>query len=389
MPNLPIHQDCCGCTACFSVCAFNAIQMTADSEGFLYPVVNAENCKECKLCERVCPIIKRDSTKCQKSYKNLYAGRLKDSKLLHLSSSGGAFYALAKYTIESDGVVWGAEYTSDCEVIHGIASTIEECSKFRGSKYVQSNIVGIYPKIKGILKKGQLVLFSGTPCQVAGLKSYLQKEYENLLTVDIVCHAVPSPLLFKEYKEYVEKKLNKKLIAINMRDKEVREWLEPFSNRFIFENGAEMVDPKGIVGWNNIFFTRTIDRPSCHRCRFSNLEREGDFTIADFWDYTNKRPDLRDNRGTSLVIVNTEKGCLITDYIRTFFDLYPISEEEALQRNLKEPTPEGENRAAFWSYYYKYGFKKAYNKYYVPGLSELLKKVKTVVKALLRKLHII
>lgn len=384
MPKLPLYQDCCGCTACESICSHNAITMRADEEGFLHPIVDKDKCVDCKLCEKACPILSRDATERIKSYKEIYTGRLKDARLLHLSSSGGAFYALAKATIEAGGVVFGAEYNSDCEVIHGAASTLEECAKFRGSKYVQSNISGIYSKVKDFLIKDIPVLFSGTPCQIAGLKLYLRKDYDKLITMDLVCHAVPSPLIFKDYKAFVEKKLNKKLIAINMRDKEVREWLEPFSNRFLFENGDEIVDPKGIIGWNNIFFTKLIDRPSCHTCRFANFDRVGDITVADFWDYDNKRPDLRDNRGTSLIIVNSIKGRSALDAIKNDFEVFPISEEEALQRNLVTPTTKGEKRVEFWSYYHENGFEKSYKKYFTPRFKErvlgLITKIVVAIK---------
>lgn len=386
MPILPTQKDCCGCTACESICSHNAITMRADDEGFLHPFIDNEICVDCKLCEKVCPILKRDATERVKSYKEIYAGRLKDAELLHLSSSGGAFYALAKATIEAGGVVFGAEYNSNCEVIHGVATTLEECAKFRGSKYVQSNISGIYSKVKFFLNKDIPVLFSGTPCQVAGLKLYLRKDFDKLITMDLVCHAVPSPLIFKDYKAFVEKKLNKRLIAINMRDKEVREWLEPFSNRFQFDNGDEMVDPEGVIGWNTILFTKLIDRPSCHKCRFANFDRMGDVTVADFWDYSNKRPDLRDNRGTSLVIVNTEKGIDILSRIKEYFEIFPISEDEARQRNLETPTTEGKDRNAFWAYYYKHGFEKSCQKFFVPGLKIWYKKI---IILILKKLHII
>lgn len=385
MPVLPIHQDCCGCTACESICSHNAITMRADEEGFMHPIVDKEKCVDCKLCEKVCPILERDATERVKSYKEIYAGRLKDAKLLHLSSSGGAFYALAKATIEAGGVVFGAEYNSDCEVIHGVATTLEECAKFRGSKYVQSDIRGIFRKVKDFLKSGKLVLFTGTPCQVAGLKLYLKKEYENLLTMDLVCHAVPSPLILKEYKAFAEKKFEKKITAINMRDKELREWVEPFSNRLIFEDGSSAVDPDNIIGWHKILFSRNVDRPSCHNCRFANFDREGDITVADFWDYGNKRPDLKDNRGTSLLIVNTSKGEDVLQRLEGVFDLFPITEDEALQRNLYMATPVGKYRSKFWNYYYKNGFEKACKRFFVPTFIGKMKSKLIAIKKLIIK----
>ena len=177
MPKLPSHQDCCGCTACSSICTHEAISMIPDGEGFNYPVINSDKCVGCNQCESVCPIIKRDATSRKKNYINIYAGRIKDPVSLYKSSSGGGYFSIAKEVISKGGIVVGAEYGENCEVRHSVAETIEECAKFRGSKYAQSNITGIYLRIKELLVNGRYVLFTGTPCQVAGLKLFLRKDF--------------------------------------------------------------------------------------------------------------------------------------------------------------------------------------------------------------------
>ena len=349
----------------------------------MYPHIDSDKCKDCKLCEKVCPILVRDSQIRRNSYKGIYAGRLHDAKLLHESSSGGAFYAFAQWIIAEGGVVVGAAYNDRCEVFHGFAETLEDCKKFRGSKYVQSQIEGVYKRTKDILKAGRKVLFTGTPCQVAGLKLYLRKVYTNLYTMDLVCHAVPSPKIFKDFKEYAEKKIGVRISAISMRDKAVREWLEPFSYRYHADSGKSMVDPPQVVRWDCLYFSQYINRPSCHKCRFTNFDRVGDVTVADFWDYDNKRPDLRDNRGTSLVIVNTCNGEEMLNNVSEVFAVYPISEDEAIQPCLASPTIANEKRERFWTYYYSNGFEKTYNKYFRP---KRIVKVKKMIKRIVKRI---
>lgn len=376
MRHLAEHNDCCGCSACVSICKQKAITFVVDSEGFKYPSVDDNKCIDCGLCELACPVLQREKNQDTGEPINYYAGRLKDDKILFNSSSGGVFSAIADWVFEQNGLVVGVGYDNDCVARHQIAYQKEDYESFRGSKYVQSELEGVFPKVKELLGNKQLVFFTGTPCQVEGLKCYLRKDYSNLITADIICHGVPSPLIFKEYKDFAESLLGHKVVAINMRDKSVRGWLEPFSYRFVFDSGKSMVDPKCISSWSYAFFSEYINRPSCHHCRFCNLHRPGDFTIADFWDYADNRPDIRDNRGTSLILVNTKKGIdILGGKLSAALDLYEITKEEALQPNLQRPTPELKNRNDFWQYYYKYGFEKSYKKYLSPHIT-----IKTVIK---------
>ena len=300
--------DCCGCTACSSVCAHNAISMTADTEGFKYPHIDGNLCTNCGLCEKVCPLINRDNTLRNTTYKKIFACRLKDEVILENSSSGGAFSAIALRVLESGGVVYGAAYTDSMEVRHIAIKTKEELYKLRGSKYVQSNLDLIFHQIRFLLKENKLVLFSGTPCQVDGLKRFLIKNYENLYTVDIVCHAVASPRVFKDYVEYVNVIHKDRLLWINMRDKEKRGWGHLYSQRLRFENKGDIIDSPKVLGWNYLFFSQFFNRPSCYACRYCNLDRPGDFSISDLWDDNNTLSTFVNSKGTSMMMLNSAKA---------------------------------------------------------------------------------
>ena len=336
--------DCCGCTACASVCAHHAITLKSDNEGFLYPIINKDSCIECGLCEKVCPILQRKKQELNPNQLHYKALRIKDTELLNQSSSGGAFIAVASYIIKKGGVICGAKYTKAATVIHGFAETLDEAKKFMGSKYSQSDIQGVFPKIKETLKTGRLVLFTGTPCQVHGLNLFLQKKYNNLFTIDLVCHAVPSPLIFQEYINYCSQKLKSPIESIDMRYKLPYGWGHNFSYRFHLQNGKNLTNPYSVEKWGRLFFSKLIDRPSCHECKFTNYNRCSDLTIADFWDDMNKRPDIYSKEGTSLCLVNTEKGALILNEINDTIALWDISQEESQQPCLLRPTPPNNKR---------------------------------------------
>lgn len=367
-------KKCCGCSSCSSVCTKNAISMTPDSEGFLYPMIDDKKCVDCGLCEKVCPILNRDNKKNTELNEQLFfACRIDDKEKLNSSSSGGVFSALASMIIEEKGVVVGATYNDEMEVVHDFAECEEEFNRFRGSKYSQSNLLGIYPRIKELLVSGRKVMFTGTPCQVDGLLRYLRKPYDNLLTVDLVCHAVPSPLILKEYVRFIEKKYKKRIKWISMRDKERKGWGRDFSYRFIFTDDKFVIDPIWIKNWGVLFFSKNIDRPSCHQCKYTNYNRPGDITIADYWDDKNAHPEYRSENGTSLCILNTQKG-------KEFFlstkglSYISISKEESWQPCLEKPTEENENRTKFWQEYYNNGFGFIFKKYLKPTKKQMIKK---------------
>lgn len=390
MINVVNKEMCCGCTACASICGKKAISMVPDNEGFLYPAVDLNKCVECHLCEKVCPINFRDHLKDVAKPQNFWAGRLNNFDDLMESSSGGAFWAFAKEVISRNGVVVGAMYSEDMSVVHGFAESVEDCKRFRGSKYSQSNVEGVFPKVKSLLQSGKFVLYTGNPCQVEGLKLYLRKPYDNLITVDLVCHAVPSPKIFKEYCDFSSQLFGKKIVSISMRDKSDACRKQGTAYRYFFEDGSSEVDSGRVANWGKLFFSQYIDRPSCHSCRFTNLHRSGDISIGDFWDFDHNRDDIRNKNGTSLILVNTEKGKKFFAGARKYFDLFVVSENDSLQPNLIRPTPQHKNREKFWVYYNKYGFFRTYKKFfadsYLTKFKKYLRKYAKKIEPIGRKL---
>lgn len=373
--------DCCGCTACVSICHHKAISMQKDKEGFLYPIINNSLCVECGLCEKVCPIIHRRKIQKQPNQRGYYALRIKDEIQLESSSSGGAFIAIANCIIKKGGVVCGAKYNEDCVVVHDFAEDMHELEDFMGSKYSQSDIRGVFVKIRTYLQNERIVLFSGTPCQVEGLRLFLCKNYDNLFTVDLVCHAVPSPKIFREYIEYSSKKLGSQVVSINMRYKKTWGWGHRYSYLFLLKNGKNIVNPSQVENWGRLYFSRLIDRPSCHDCQFTNYNRCGDITIADFWDDNTCRPDIKSEEGTSLCLVNTEKGEILLKQIRSNITLWEISKKESEQPCLLTPTVCNPKRMQFWRYYQKKGFEKTYGKYFIDSAYKVLKRnIKNMLK---------
>lgn len=291
-------SDCCGCASCVQACPKRCISLNQDAEGFLYPEVDEELCVQCGKCLKVCPM-RRGAEACEPI--RAYAAANLDEAVRVGSSSGGIFSLLAEYVIGQGGVVFGAAFNERLEVVHSHTDTKEGLAAFRGSKYVQSQIGNSFLDAERFLKSGRKVLFSGTPCQIAGLKSYLGKEYPGLLTVDFVCHGVPSPGVFKEY----VKAQPVPVTSVNFRDK--RTGWKNFSVTMMTSSGAKSqafnnnAYMQGFLG--NVFL-----RPSCYRCRFRTGRSDSDFTIGDFWGIDKLRPEMDDDKGLSLVIVNNNSA---------------------------------------------------------------------------------
>lgn len=296
---------CCGCTACYSICPKNAIEMVRDKEGFLYPRVNKEKCINCGMCKRVCPILNKDELNNFKPRAYLFQN--KNEKIREDSTSGGFFSSIGEYVIENNGIVYGAAFDKDFVVNHEGATKIEELKKFRKSKYVQSNQNDCFKAIKQNLEKGKLVCYSGTPCQVGGLKSYLRKEYENLILIDIMCHSVPSPLVFERYKNYILKKMNaNKILSVNFRDKIKYGYKYPMmtveTDNGIYSEGID-TDP-----YLRAFFSDVSVRPSCYNCQFKTMKRVSDITIWDCFNINEIDKSFDDDKGTTRLLIQSEKG---------------------------------------------------------------------------------
>lgn len=295
-------EDCCGCWACVQVCPKTCISMNEDCEGFLYPQVDTNLCIDCHLCEKVCPVINQSEPK--KPLK-VYAAKNPNEEIRMQSSSGGIFTMLAEQTINKGGVVFGAKFNDKWEVVHDFTETIEGIAPFRGSKYVQSRICDNYLKAQQFLKAGREVLFTGTPCQIAGLKKFLRKEYTNLLTVDVVCHGVPSPLVWRDYLQYINP-YKENINFINMRDKS-RGW-----SKYSYLIKGEDITLYDDYAENSIYLKGFICdlflRSSCYNCPSKSGKSYSDFTLADCWGFEESCPELFDNRGISAVLVNTSKA---------------------------------------------------------------------------------
>lgn len=301
---------CCGCEACRSVCPKNCISMKADKEGFMYPQVDLSRCIDCKLCEEVCPVLHpASSTKAPLAY----AGINNNTNIRLQSSSGGIFTLIAEQILQKNGVVFGACFDEHWNVIHRYTETKEGLSRFRGSKYVQSHIGDSFLQAKRFLDEGKKVLFSGTPCQIAGLKNFLRKPYQNLLTVDVVCHGVPSPKVWQKYlhesvcKVYHIRQsssfpLADKVTDINFRSKE-KGW-KTYHIKIEYQNGKKERAPFYNNTYMNVFLSNLSLRPSCYACPAKLYHTQSDITLADFWGIDRLHSEMDDDKGCSLLLVH-------------------------------------------------------------------------------------
>lgn len=312
MIQLKHKTDCCGCHACAHRCPKSCIAMQADEEGFLYPQIDLDLCIDCGICEKVCPVIHQNEPRKPLA---VYAAKNKDEEIRRQSSSGGVFTLLAEQIIAEGGVVFGARFNGAWEVVHDYTETREGLAAFRGSKYVQSRIGETYQQAEDFLKSGRKVLFSGTPCQIAGLKLYLRKAYDSLLTVDFICHGVPSPRVWELYRTELLDGTNKKqgdqtgvFTDIQFRDK-TNGWQKyGLSATVKYTTGA--LEKLRIPMQNNAYmqgFLKDIYlRPACYACPSKSLKSGSDLTIADYWGIQRVLPAFDDDKGVSLVLMNTD-----------------------------------------------------------------------------------
>lgn len=304
-------KDCMGCHACSNICPKQCIHMKSDIEGFWYPDVDYDKCIKCVLCIKVCPIINKTIVQ---NEPKAYACMNKSEPVRLESSSGGIFTLIAEQVIDNGGIVFGAGFNENFGVEHSYIETKEELDKFRGSKYVQSKIGDTYAQVKDFLKQERKVLFTGTPCQIGGLRSYLGQTYDNLFCIDIVCHGVPSPKLWKKYISYMENSTGSPTRRIAFRLK--NEGWKRFSVSFLFNNDTEYRQTIDKDLYMKAFLKDVCLRPSCYACEFKTLHRESDITLADFWGIQNVLPEMDDGKGTSLIFVNSDNGQSILEEIK-------------------------------------------------------------------------
>jgi len=300
-----LDQKCTGCAACYNVCPKNAITMQYDKDKFKYPVIDSTKCINCHLCKKVCPIDKNDLF--NEEDQKVFGGYNKDVEILKQSTSGGAFSAIVDTFCDENYVIFGV-VSNGIYSYHDFIIDKNELSKFRQSKYVQSDVGDSYKKAKEFLKQGKKVLFSGTPCQIAGLKSFLNKEYNNLLLVEVICEGVPSPLYAEKYSSYICNKKKKDLDNLEYRFKDTKKW-DFEVMKFNFKDGTSYKLDRWFNPFWNIWLKHLMSRPSCYECQFARKERVADITLGDLWGVHLYCPDLYNkNRGASVIFVNTEKG---------------------------------------------------------------------------------
>lgn len=308
MINIKSKKECCGCQACASVCAHRAITMQADAEGFLYPMIDKDACTFCGLCEQVCPVIHQVPPH---QPLKVYAARSNDEELRRQSSSGGIFTLLAEAVIREGGIVFGAKFNEEWNVIHAWTESIDGLAAFRGSKYVQSTIGNTYKEAKEFLLQGRKVLYTGTPCQIAGLKRYLRKDYENLLTADIICHGVPSPLVWQ--KQLDQMRAKGEITSISFRDKTYGWSQYAFRLSYIPTTAGTskeqtLLIPRSENAFMRGFLADLYLRPSCHDCPARRGKSNSDITLGDFWGIQHVFPKLSDNKGCSAILIHSTKG---------------------------------------------------------------------------------
>lgn len=322
-------SQCCGCSACAQRCPKQCISMQIDNEGFLYPQVDSSKCMDCHLCEKVCPVINQYDAR---TPLNVYAAKNSDDKVRRLSSSGGIFTLLANQTIKDGGVVFGACWDNEWNVKHDYVDNISDLQKFRSSKYMQSVIGDNYLKVEQFLKTDRKVMFTGTPCQIAGLKHFLRKEYDNLLAVEVICHSVPSPGVWQLYlttRLHTLKWEKSDIRNISFRDKKTG-W-KTYS--FVIENkdGNILTELSSKNTFMRGFLADLYTRPSCHACPAKQLRSGSDITLGDFWGIESLMPEIDDDNGVSAIIVNTEKGKSALHNMT--FELHEVQYNELTTRN--------------------------------------------------------
>lgn len=321
-------KDCMGCYACSNICPQNCISMECDNEGFWYPEVDYHKCIKCMLCIKVCPIINKSQVQ---NNPIAYACMNNNEDVRLESSSGGLFTLIAEQIINKGGVIFGAGFDENFSVSHRYIETKEELEKFRGAKYVQSKIGVTYKQVREFLKQGKKVLFTGTPCQIGGLKSYLGQPYDNLLCVDFICHGVPSPKALQEYIFLRENCAGSPVRKISFRLK--NEGWKKYSVSFLFCNDMEYLQTADKDIYMKAFLQNICLRPSCYECAFKTLHRESDITLADCWGIQNMIPEMDDDKGTSLIFVNSVNGQFMLKQIIEYIIYMEVEINKAVSYN--------------------------------------------------------
>ena len=351
-------SECSGCTACMNICPTASIIMQEDEEGFLYPSINGDSCIHCDLCKKVCSWDHPSFTNGKEPL--TLASVIKDKSQRQRSTSGGLFFAISEWIIQQGGVVYGAAFDNSFQLRHIAAETIEELQPIRGAKYIQSNIGRIFKDVEKNLKTGRWCYFTGTGCQVAGLKSYLRKDYPTLVTSDLVCHGVPSQKLFNEHISYMEQKYNDKVVSYHFRDYKLGRGCEVCR----FTNRKPVIKPSYVLSpYLYSFMYAYTFRYSCYECCFAHVPRQGDITLADFWGVQKFFPEFDKSSGVSLLLINTLKGKDVWDAIkdRCNFEKSNVADAAKYNGNLVRPSIKPEIRNTIYSEINEKGYDKIAN----------------------------
>ena len=345
--------NCCtGCMACLAKCPHNAIEVAVNDKGFEYPHVNQALCVGCGVCKKICPQLHLKS-EVKPNIKKVYAAFSNNKEIRKMSSSGGLFTELASSVIQAGGVIFASKLSDSCKTLKFEKCTsIDELGKFRGSKYLQSSVGTIYSDVENELKKSRKVMFIGTACQVDGLKKFLGKEYESLLTVDIICHGVPSPKLWSEYLYMLEEENNSSVEYVNFRYKKPS-WTQ-FSLFCRLKNGRTIIRSKFDDPYLIAFLKEMSIRENCYSCPYTNTDRVGNITLADFWGYKSTSFRMRNTeKGISLVLINSERGMEYFNQIKDHISFIEKGLKEAISgnRSLKEPWKKNPLADKFWNAY--------------------------------------
>lgn len=351
---------CCGCGACEQVCPKSAITMQEDEHGFLYPQIDGAKCVDCGLCLKTCAFQSGYPTRKEYDPPFGYAARHKDPEILMNSRSGGAFTAISDQILKMGGVIYGVGYEGRGyrKVVHKRAQTARERDEFCGSKYVQSDMRQVYRQVKQDLQDGRWVLFTGTGCQTGALHKFLGKEYARLLTMDLVCYGVPSPKVWRDFLDMREREERRRISAVDFRDKKKFGWK---THRETITVGKKEISSRL---YTKIFIKALATRPSCFECVYVNQNRVGDITIADFWGHEEAVPGFaQDDRGVSLVMVNTEKGKQIWEMARDDLDVEECTGYPYRHSRMQTPTAKPKQYDEFWQDYRDRGFDYIMKKY--------------------------